>query len=177
MGTLRSTIFLFLFFTTAFCRAQLSPAEMSVLKTQMVRAVDHARLTDSLFTSLDRMPDKTALLLAYTGTLEALRAKHAWNPYNKMKFVSRAMKTMGKAVSMEPENMEIRFMRFSIEHFTPGFLGFSKDLETDKKEIVKHYRNHNFGAADAALIKNAARFMIESKRCTAEEIKIFQKFL
>ena len=84
---------------------------------------------------------------------------------------------MQKAINMDKENMEIRFMRFSIEHFTPSFLGFSKDLTADRKEIVKHYQNNNFGVADAGLIKNVANFMIQSKRCTPEEIKIFKKYI
>ncbi|SES26952.1 hypothetical protein [Pedobacter rhizosphaerae] len=157
-------------------QAQLSTKEIAVLKSDMVKAVENAKLTDSLFKKLDKLPNKTALITGYTGTLEALKAKHSWNPYNKIKFVSRSLKTMKKAIGMDKENMEIRFMRFSIEHFTPSFLGFSKDLEVDRKEIVKHYQNHNFGLADEALVKNVAKFMVDSKRCTPDEIKVLKKY-
>ncbi|MCZ4242679.1 hypothetical protein [Pedobacter punctiformis] len=172
------TIFLLLCVITGnFCYAQLNHKEIAILKTNMVKAVENSKLTDSLFKKLNLLPNKTALITAYTGTLEALKAKHSWNPYNKIKFVSRSLKTMKKAIAMDKENMEIRFMRFSIEHFTPAFLGFSKDLDVDRKEIVKQYQNHNFGSTDEELIKNVAKFMIDSKRCTAQEIKIFQKHL
>jgi len=158
-------------------QAQLTPKEIATLKANMVEAIENSKLTDSLFKSLDKLQNKTALITGYTGTLEALKAKHSWNPYNKIKYVSRSLKTMQKAIDMDKENMEIRFMRFSIEFYTPSFLGFSKDLAADKKEIVKHYQNENFGLADRELVKNVARFMIDSKKCTPAEIKILNKHL
>ncbi|MFF5383847.1 hypothetical protein [Pedobacter suwonensis] len=157
--------------------AQLSTQEIATLKANMVKAVENAKLTDSLFDRLNKLPNKTALVTGYLGTLEALKAKHSWNPYNKIKYVGRSLKTMQKAIDMDGENMEIRFMRFSIEFYTPSFLGFSKDLAVDKKEIVKHYQNGNFGLADAELVKNVAKFMIDSKKCTAAEVKILTKYL
>ncbi|MCZ4225081.1 hypothetical protein [Pedobacter rhodius] len=172
----KKLLFLLLFGSIQICKGQLTPKEISILKTDLVKAVENSKLTDSLCNKLTRLPNKTALVTAYNGTLEALKAKHSWNPYNKIKYVKASLKTMGKAVDMDKENMEIRFMRFSIEHYTPGFLGLSKDLTVDRQEIVKHYQNRNFGLADKDLIKNVAKFMIESKRCTAEEIKILKKF-
>ncbi|PWS27116.1 hypothetical protein DHW03_14025 [Pedobacter yonginense] len=158
-------------------QAQLSPKEIATLKLDLVKAVEDSRLTDSLSDKLNKLPNKSALVTAYAGTLEALKAKHAWNPYNKIKYVKLSIKTMERAVNLDKENMEIRFMRFSIQHFTPAFLGFSKELTIDRKEIVKHYQNNNFGLADAELIKNVANFMIQSNRCTPAEIKIFKKYI
>lgn len=157
--------------------AQLTQKEIEVLKTDMVKAVDDSKLTNSLFTKLNKLPNKTPLVIGYTGTLEALKAKHSWNPYNKIKYVSRSLKTLQNAINLDGENMEIRFMRFSIEHFTPSFLGFSKDLDIDRKEIIKHYQNKNFASASEEFIKNVAKFMIETKRCTASEIAILKKYL
>jgi hypothetical protein len=170
-------LFILIVSVATIAKAQLSPKEIAILKANMVKAVESSKLTDSLFNKLNKLQHKTALITAYTGTLEALKAKHAWNPYNKIKYVKRSLKTMQSAINLDKENMEIRFMRFSIEHFTPSFLGFSKDLNVDRKEIIKHYQNQNFGIADISLVKNVAKFMIDSKRCTAEEIKVLQKHL
>lgn len=175
---IKQRILIFLLFASiSICKAQLSPKEIAVLKIDLIKAVENSKLTDSLSDKLNKLPNKTALTTGYCGTLEALKAKHSWNPYNKIKYVKVSLRTMQKAIDMDKENLEIRFMRFSIEHFTPSFLGFSKDLPIDRKEIIKHYQNRNFGVADQELIKNVAKFMIESKRCTTEEIKILKKFI
>lgn len=170
-------IFLLLFAVSQVTYAQLSTKEIAILKINMVKAVENSKLTDSLFANLNKLPNKTALITGYTGTLEALKAKHSWNPYNKIKYVSQSLKTIQKAIDMDKENLEIRFMRFSIEFYTPSFLGFSKDLVQDKKEIVKHYQNENFGLADRELVKNVAKFMIDSKKCSSAEVKILTKHL
>lgn len=158
-------------------QAQFSPKEISVLKRDLVRAVESTKVTDSIYKKLSALPNKSALVVGYIGTVEALKAKHAWNPYNKIKYVKVSLKTMQKAINMDKDNLEIRFMRFSIEHYTPGFLGLSKNLDIDRKEIFKHYQNRSFGVADEELIKGVAKFMVDSKRCTAEEIKVFKKFI
>jgi len=169
-------LLLMLFAFTNICKAQLSEREISILKADLVKAVENAKLTDSLYNRLAKLKDKSALITAYSGTLEALKAKHSWSPYNKIRYVKASLKTLKKAIDMDRENMEIRFIRFSIEHYTPGFLGFSKDLDTDRKELIKHYKNRNFGIADAEMVKNIAVFLINSKRCTAEEVKVLKKF-
>lgn len=160
-----------------FCYAQLSSKEIIGLKSDLVKAVDDVKLTESLLVKLNKLSNKTALVTAYIGTLEALKAKHAWNPYNKIKYVKVSMQTMQQAINMDKDNMEIRFMRFSIQHYTPSFLGFSKELTLDRREIVKHYQNGSFGVADQTLVKNVAKFMVESNRCTPDEVKILKKFI
>jgi hypothetical protein len=77
-------IFFLLFAASNITYAQLSTQEIAILKTNMVKAVENPKLTDSLFTKLNKLANKTALITGYTGTLEALKAKHSWNPYNKI---------------------------------------------------------------------------------------------
>lgn len=164
-----------LIFAFTFTQAQFTAKEFTDFKKSMLLAIEDDKITDSLLLRVDKISNKSAIMIGYKGTLEALKAKHAWNPYNKIKYVSKSLKTMQQAINADSQNMEIRFMRFSIEHYTPSFLGFSKNLEEDRKEIAKHYQNNNFGKTDDSLVKNIAKFMIETKRCTAEEIKFFQK--
>jgi hypothetical protein len=151
--------------------------EFKNIKIAVHRAIESSSVTDSLYHALKSADTENPLIVAYIGTLEALKAKHSWNPYNKIKYVSLSQKTMRKAVERDPNNLEIRFMRFSIQHHTPAFLGFSKDLEEDRKAIYRQFRNRKFGLADADLIRNMATFMIQSDRCLNEELIVFKKYI
>ena len=153
-----------------------SKEEIQDIKKAMVRAVGSSGVTDSLYTKLVSQKSKNALIIAYVGTLEALKAKHSWNPYNKIKYVAQSWSTMKIAVDKESDNLEIRFMRFSIQHYTPAFLGYSKDLEEDRKVIVAQFTNKTFGTANS-LIQGIADFMIKSKRCSASELLLFKKYV
>lgn len=151
-------------------------AEINQIKKSLVVAVENSRVTDSMYIKLLPKKGKDALTTAFVGTLEALKAKHAWNPYNKLKYVSMANATMKQAVAASPQNVEIRFMRFSIQHYTPEFLGYSKNLTEDKVAIVNHYRNKTLGT-DALLIRSIAKFVIDSKRCTPTEVAVLKRYV
>ncbi len=154
-----------------------APADyIAGIKQAMVQAVNSAELTDSLYQELTEIKNPSALILGYMGTLEALKAKHSWNPYNKLSYVARSQKTLQKAIALEPQNIEIRFMRFSIQHFTPFFLGYSKDLSTDRQIIISQFRQKKFGKINPELVKGIAEFMISTERCTRQEVEVLKRF-
>lgn len=171
---------LLLFFVLSTVQSNAGPIlldDFKNIKVAVHRAIESSAVTDSLYLALKSERAENPLIVAYMGTLEALKAKHSWNPYNKLRYVSLSQKTMKKAVDRDPNNLEIRFMRFTIQHYTPAFLGFSKDLEEDRKAIVRQFRNKKFGLADQALIKNMATFMIQSDRCLKEELIVLKKYM
>lgn len=146
------------------------------IKKSMVLAVESQQITDSLFKKLSALNSSDPLIWAYIATLEGLKAKHAWNPYSKLRHINQSSKLINKAVSAAPDDLEIRFMRFSLQHFTPAFLGYSKNLEEDKRAIVRLFELKKFGHSDADLVQNIAKFMIESNRCNRIEAQLFKKF-
>ncbi len=173
----RFLLFLFILISVHSNAESVAGDEIRNIKLAVHRAIESAAVTDSLYRVLKGGNNDNPLIIGYIGTLEALKAKHSWNPYNKIRYVSLSQKTMKKAVELDPNNLEIRFMRFSIQHYTPAFLGFSKDLEEDRRAIVRQFRNRKFGLADANLIRNMAAFMIESDRCLKEELPVFKKYI
>ncbi|WMJ71793.1 hypothetical protein RCC89_01205 [Cytophagaceae bacterium ABcell3] len=148
---------------------------LEVVRSNFYKAIEDEQVTKDLLASLDNVTEKEPALLAYKGAAEALMAKHVFNPYSKLKYLSRSKKTLETAVDISPQDAEIRFLRFSIEHFLPSFLGYSNNLEEDKKAILENLGKHY--ARDRDLVKNVAEFMIQSERCTEEEVMAFKEYL
>ncbi|MBK0378162.1 hypothetical protein [Mucilaginibacter segetis] len=142
-----------------------------------MNAIDSKKTTDSLYNSLNSMQIKSALIIGYIGTLEALKAKHTWNPYYKLKYLNDAEKSFQKAITEAPHNIEIRFMRYSVEHNVPNFLGYNKNLKADREEIIHQIDKRNYGSADNELVKTIITFLIDSERCTPTENKILNQHL
>jgi hypothetical protein len=148
---------------------------LHVIRKLLMSAINSGKVTDSLYRNLASIKNPTGLINSYMGTLEALKAKHSWNPYYKIKYLNDAEKTFKAAVTRDPHNIEIRFMRFSVEHNVPGFLGYTKNLIADKDEIIKQIDRKHYSSADAALVKTIITFLLDSKRCTsAEQSKLSQ---
>ncbi len=106
------------------------------------------------------------LLLAYTGAIEALKAKHAFNPFSKFSHVVSSLDILEKAVDRDLHNLEIRFIRFSILHNLPGILGYGKEREADIVEICNQLSKKDYVSYDPKLQKNVIDFMLESERLT-----------
>ncbi|MBH1959656.1 MAG: hypothetical protein I8H68_06060 [Flavobacteriia bacterium] len=67
-------------------------------------------------------------------------AKHAVNPWNKFSYFNKGKKALDNAISKDPNNLEIRFMRYISQEQTPAFLGYNKDLKIDKNFILAEYK-------------------------------------
>jgi len=103
-------------------------------------------------------------LLAYTGAIDALKAKHAFNPFTKFSRVLSSLNTLERAVNREPNNLEIRFIRFSILHNLPGFLGYGKERNDDMMVIVSQLAKKDYTRYDPKLQIHVIEFMLGSER-------------
>lgn len=79
--------------------------------------------------------------LAYKGATIALMAKFSAGPHTKLKYVNRALEIINEAVKKDPENFEIRYLRFSIERNLPAILNNSKNIKSDIELIHAHLKN------------------------------------
>jgi hypothetical protein len=165
--SLRTMLLVVMLFACSLSRA--NSQDPKVLRKKIIQSIQSRNTTDSLYNVLNKINKKTPLIVAYIGTLDALKAKHAWNPYSKIKYLNVSEKRLQTAVADEPHNIEIRFMRFSIQHNVPSFLGFGKNLVEDRHEIIKQIDVKNYGSADRDLTIGIIKFLIDSKRCTPLE--------
>ncbi|WP_184550796.1 hypothetical protein [Mucilaginibacter sp. FT3.2] len=147
------------------------------IRSLLVVCMNSSKTTDSLYKSLAAIKNRTGVISGYLATLSACKAKLSWNPYMKVKHLNNAEATYKTAVSADPHNIEIRFLRFSVEHNVPGFLGFNKDLTTDSEEIITQLDKKNYGTADKDLTVAIIKFLLQSKRCTATQNQDLNKHL
>lgn len=78
------------------------------------------------------------LLLGYKGAVELGMARHDPNPFKKMSFFSDGKSNLEKAIAKDLENIELRFLRLTIQTHIPSFLGYSENKESDKAFILNH---------------------------------------
>ena len=110
------------------------------------------------------------VLFAYKAAAKALQAKDSWIPHKKWTYIKEAMVMFREAIETEPENIEMRFLRFTVQHNTPEFLDLSDELDEDLECIRTQI--HRF--ADFKLEDKHIAFMLESleesKRISEEVI-------
>lgn len=173
---MNKSVFLILFiviinYTTGFSY------DINKIRIDYIASVKSEKTTSKLYAQLKNIENPNPLILAYLGSVDALRAKHSWNPINKLGFLKSGCKTLDEAVVLSPNQIEIRFLRFSLEHYLPDFLGYSQHLEQDRKKLIELVKQKDVVSKqiDQTILKNIIKFLIESKRCTVEEIKVLKK--
>ncbi|AYL93814.1 hypothetical protein [Mucilaginibacter celer] len=163
--------------TLCYTQAKAQQPDLKILRKQMVIAVEKSKTTDSLYKSLNSLKEKNGITNGFIAALLALKAKHAWNPYSKIKYIKNSEKLFRQAVAADPHNIELRFMRFSIEHSAPSFLGFNKELTADSEDIIAQLEKRNFGTADKDMTIAIIKYLIHSKRCTSAQNDVLNKQL
>jgi hypothetical protein len=108
------------------------------------------------------------IYLAYKGGAEALMAKHANNPYAKLEYLSRSMQTLTKAIAADPDNPEIRFIRFSVQYYAPRFLGFSRNLDEDAAMMIKRFEDLA-AITDRKTLQGITDLLVASGNCNATD--------
>ncbi len=145
------------------------------LRKNYYAAVTDAKKTEDLYNQLVNSKSNNPIVIAYIGSLQALKAKHSWNPYQKLSLLAESQKTLDKAISLSPNNVEIRFLRYTIQYYVPTFLGQSKNLDDDRTKIIYLINKKLYQPDDKSLMKNIVAFMGETNKCTAEELEMLQK--
>jgi len=172
--SIRFILFLLLLSTGGFASEVV---DMKSLRERYYAAVHSSVATEKLYSELKKQRLPAPVILAYVGSLEALRAKHAINPYYKLQYLREADQTMQKAVKAAPDNIEIRFLRFSYQYYVPEFLGYSENKEEDLKVMVALLKAGKYPRQDTALVKNMLGFFEETQSVSRAELKLLKMSL
>jgi hypothetical protein len=137
-----------------------SPYHPATLRRHYEQAAADKVAGEKFYKLLADYQDRNGLVLAYKGASEAIRARDA-SMFNKLTYVQDAAKTFEQAVSIDPQNPEIRFLRFSVESNLPAFLGLSKHVDEDKEMLLNAALNHPGTGLDAEAFRTVRGFLVE----------------
>lgn len=137
-----------------------SPYHPATLRRHYELAAANKAAGEKFYQLLADYKDRDALVLAYKGASEAIRARDA-SMFNKLTYVQDAAKTFEQAVRIDPQNPEIRFLRFSVESNLPAFLGLSKHVDEDKEMLLSAAFSHPKSGLDAEAFRTVRDFLVE----------------
>jgi len=100
--------------------------------------------------------------LAYYAAAYMASAKYKINPYTKYKTFVTGKNLLESSILADTSNIETRFIRFIIQNHAPGFLGYNKNLENDKKFIFKSL--NTLQKSDVDLYSRIYAFLVRSNK-------------
>jgi len=146
----------------------MSDVEVATLRKLYYEAAENKTAVKKLSALLAKVNDNSdAILIGYRGATEMMEAKYAFNPVTKLSRFNKGKNYLEKAIKKEPKQVELRFIRFSIQTNLPSFLGYNDHIKIDKDALI----NSVVKIDDKQLKNNIIDYLIISKQCNQEEIK------
>ncbi len=146
--------------------------DMDEIRLAFYEATLDSKKSIPLINKINAIKNPPALLLAYKAATEAVMIKTKWSPFAKFSLLKKSRSSFVEAVEKNSKDVEIRFLRFSVQHHIPEFLGYSKNLDEDKDFIVARIEDYKREAiVNNEMVSYIIDFLIASDRCTAEEIE------
>jgi len=104
-------------------------------------------------------------LVAYKGAALTLTARYQKTAKEKSTSFKKGVEWVEYAISKKPLDLEVRFVRLSIQQNSPKFLGYNKEIEEDKKYILT-----NFNTIRSKEFKEYLKsYILDSKKFSEEE--------
>jgi hypothetical protein len=153
-------------------KAMASSHDLDEYRTMMGTAYKNESAAKEFYTNTRNITsNSSALLLGFKGISELMMCNHVVNPFTKLSFFKKGKNLLEQALVKEPNNPELRFMRFCTQVNTPSVLAYNTDLKQDKTFLLNYIRSQEKTTPkqDENLYKHIIIFLKESKYCSSEE--------
>ena len=94
-----------------------------------------------LIYSFKKQASTNPVFTAYKASGLMMNAKHVGNPLDKLNTFSKGKNLLEQTIAKEPTNLEIRFLRLTMQSNTPSFLGYADAIPRDKKFVLQSLKS------------------------------------
>lgn len=92
-----------------------------------------SRKAHSEFKSLLNTLPEDPLITGYKGMSEMLAAYHSYNPVVKYASFLKGKDLLESSIKKDPANVELRFLRYTVQSNAPAFLFYNQNIDEDRK--------------------------------------------
>lgn len=119
--------------------SQVSGQELNLLKIrkEYSSAVNDKDICENNLNLL-RSKAKATTEKGYLAVYEMVYAKHMGNPFKKLGQFKKGKNLLESLIGQEPNNVELRFIRWSVQTHAPSILNYSADIKEDKKFMINN---------------------------------------
>jgi hypothetical protein len=150
---MKSSIFFLLVLFVNNIEAQISVSRLRATYSQVVQ---DSVACSTLYNKIKIYNESDNLLLGYKGAVTAALSNHIKQKEEKLKVFKEGKRQLEQAIAKDTNNIELRFLRLTIQSNCPKILGYNKQVISDK-----NYIQRNIAALDNTpeLKKNVKEFL------------------
>ena len=136
--------FLLCFFLIRGMVVSANTLEIEDVRLLFHKAESSQNLCIELIELLEPYDEKNnTLLFGYKAGATMLMAKHLNNPFSKLSYFKKGKLMLEKAIQFDQKNVELRFLRYTIQTNVPSFLKYSDNKENDRVFLLQSLNRLN----------------------------------
>ncbi len=133
------------------------------LREEYYKAIDDSDVADSFYEKMEKVTDAASPReIGYKGLASLVQSKHSYNPINKMRYFSEGRDLLDSAITKDPNNVELRFFRFTVQDNAPFFLSYGSDKESDRAVFIAFVSDSIRAATEPDLAKRIQEYLKEN---------------
>ena len=114
---------------------------------------------------------KSPLLLGYKGIAEFMKCYHSYNPVSKLNYFYKGKQDLDRAITLVPNDIELRYLRFTVQSNLPPFLNYQNNIQSDKIFLMQNISGIGH---DVELHSMICEYMSNSDFCSQAEKEFFK---
>ncbi len=132
--------------------------DLDLVRANYKKMVSDKELCERVIAELTMTKNNSAVHLGYLGGLQTIWANHVFSPISKLNTFKEGKKNIEQAIKKEPNNVELRFIRLSVQKNAPSFLGYRSNINEDT-DFIKENRQQ----ISSEIVKKNIGTLLKSK--------------
>ncbi|MDP3567491.1 hypothetical protein [Sediminibacterium sp.] len=104
---------------------------------------------------------------AYYAAAEMASAQYKISPVAKVNVFNSGKKILEATILSDTSNLEIRYIRYTIQENAPAFLGYKKNIQADKLFLIKNV--NNVKSTDPELFSSVYAYLLTYGKLSQQE--------
>lgn len=129
-------------------------------RESIANAFKERSVADRLYEGLKKENGTHNLLYGYRGAIEMSFGKHESSLIKKGRYFSSGREILEETIAKDPTNIELIFLRYTIQYNVPSILGYKGNLEEDRAKLEHAVKTRT----DLAGLKNSIQEFLENNQ-------------
>lgn len=117
--------------------------DLSSVREQYSEASKSQKNAEEFYNLISNSAKENKVMQAYKGAAITLKAKFAKDRKSKKTLFVEGAKIIESTIKSDPNNVELRLIRLSIQENTPKILNYKANISEDKKFILTNFAKQN----------------------------------
>lgn len=142
---------------------------LETLRAAYIEGHESKEKTDSFYRLANSSKIEDKELIAYKGAALTMKSKYTKLVKEKVRLFKEGARMLDGVIAENPNNLELRVIRLSIQENVPKFLKYQSNIEEDRRVIIT-----NFSKQSPALKKFISGYVQTSNGFSVEEKRVLK---